>query len=224
MTEDGEALRRRLYRPGAADADVAAYLSIADERPSPAEPEAPPILPRRRIGTRTIVGGVVLVALIAGSALALQHLQEGPPSAAAPTPLPTRAVSPATASRFEAALERGDDAGLGAWWDSTAPIVEEHGSGDGTVQLPVSASGTGGRLTVLLVLARDGTAGWSAARLVIHDDRTIHLETEAAAHGSLRAGVPAVGRLVYSAEHRPLRLFVEASAATRWGVAAVITG
>jgi hypothetical protein len=166
----------------------------------------------------------VLAVLIAASMLALQVARPEPPAAAGPTPLPTRVVAPATAAGFSAALARGDDAGLGRWWNSTAPFVEEHGSGDGTVLLPVAASGGGGRLTVLLVLGSDGTAGWSAARLVIHDDRTIHLLTERSAFGALRAGVPAIGRLDYTAEHRPMRLFIQAPTEARWGVAAVIGG
>jgi hypothetical protein len=223
VTEEGEALRRRLYRPGAVDEDVAAYLAVTEREPEPDDPPpAPRILrPPRRA---TVVAAAVLAVLIGVSALLLQTTRAGPPPAAGPTPLPTHVVSPETAARFESALKRGDDAGLGVWWDSTAPFVEEHGSGDGTVLLPASASGDGGSLTVLLVLAADGTAGWSAARLVIHDDRTIHLQTEASAFGALRAGVPAVGRLDYSPQHRPLRLFVQASASTRWGVAAVISG
>ena len=225
MTEEGEALRRRLYRPGAVDDDVAAYLAVTEREPAQ-ERDAPPPAPRpvRLPQWPTLVAVTVLAVLIGVSGILLQTSRAAPPAAAGPTPLPTHVVQPETAAAFESALTRGDDAGLGAWWDSTAPFVEEHGSGDGAVLLPVSAAGGGGRLTVLLVLAADGTAGWSAARLVIHDDRTIHLQTEASAFGALRAGVPAIGRLDYSAQHRPLRLFVQAPAGTRWGVAAVISG
>lgn len=224
MTELGERLRRRLYRPGAAEEDVEAYLSVAELEPDP-EPEEDslPPLPPWRPTRAAVVVAVVLVLVVAGSALVLQVVHAQPP-VAGPAPLPTHFVEPDEAAAFESALERGDDAGLGPWWDSTAPFVEQHGTGDGTVLLPVSASGGGGRLTVLLVLAHDGVAGWTASRLVIHDDRTIHLQTEASDYGSLRAGVPAIGRLDYTALHRPLRLFVQAPAGTRWGVAAVIAG
>ncbi|MBW4040827.1 MAG: hypothetical protein HIU86_01695 [Acidobacteria bacterium] len=225
MTEEGEALRRRLYRPGADDEDVAAYRSVAERDPEghvdpdPAPPRTLPRLPARPV----LVATGVLAVLVVVSALLLQAAQ-APPAAAGPTPLPTRAVPALTAARFAAAVARGDDAGLGAWWDPAAPFLEEHGSGDGTVLLPASASDGSGRLTVLLVLAADGTAGWSAARLVIHDDRTIHLRTESSAFGSLRAGVPAIGRSDFAAGHRPMRLFVQAPGGIRWGVAAIITG
>ena len=220
MTEPAERLRRRLYRPGAAKEDVDAYLSSAELEPEPVEePLTPP--PRRRPTRTAVAAAVGLVLMVPVSALVLQGVHATPP-AAPPPPLPTHVVESATAAAFESALERGDDAGLGPWWDSTAPFVEQHGTGDGTVLLPVSASGGGGRLTVLLVLAHDGVAGWTASRLVIHDDRTIHLQTEASDFGSLRAGVPAIGRLDYTALHQPLRLFVQAPAGTRWGVAAVI--
>lgn len=212
MTEDGEALRRRLYRPGAEETDVAAYLAAAE--PEPEAEARVPESPRRR-PRWAVPAAAALVAV----GLVLAHVTAG--AAPVPPALPARDVPATTSAAFVEALEAGRDAGLGPWWEPGAPYLESHGTGDGTVELPVSASARGGRLTVLLVVGRDGTAGWSAARLVIHDDRTIHLRQQAAATGAVRAGVPAIGRVVYSAQHQPMRLFVQVPDGTRWGVAAV---
>jgi hypothetical protein len=219
VTED-EALRRRLYRPGADEADVAAYLTRvagaeAGARSSAAAPRTEPPRPARRRGW---VAATAAVLVAAGVAILLHGRGLPEPTA---TPLPTARVTVAEAARYVAALDAGDDAGLGPSRAGPTPYLEAHGVGDGTVPLPVAASGGGGRLRVLLVTDRDGTAGWATARLVIHDDRTIHLRTEASASGALRAGVPAEARVVYAAEHRPLRLLVRAPAHVRWGVAVV---
>lgn len=218
MTEDGEALRRRLYRPGAGDTDVDAYLALAEPETAPAPP-APPPRPRSRRWVPVTAAVVVLVA----AAIVLPRVGRAPEAPAA-TPLPTRSVDGATSARFVAALDAGRDAGLGAWRDPQAPVLERHGTGDAVIELPPSGSATGGGLEILLVLASDGTAGWSTARLVITSTHAIIREREAGATGALRAGVPTVQRVEYPADHRPLRLLVQAPTGTRWGVAAIFTG
>jgi hypothetical protein len=163
-----------------------------------------------------------VVALLVVAVL-LPRLQHASAPVAAPTPLPTGTVDAATGARFVAALRAGRDAGLGAWFDPAAPLVEQHGTGDGVIELPPSGSQAGGTLEILLVLASDGTAGWETARLVVTDTRAIVRQREAGATGALRAGVPAVAKVVYRVDHRPLRLVVTAPAGTRWGAAAIFT-
>jgi hypothetical protein len=216
-TDDGEALRRRLYRPGAGGPDVDAYLAVADPEPPP----GPPPPRERRPRSWAVLVAVVVALLVVGVLLPRTWDRTAP--AAASTPLPTRPVSAATSARFVAALETGHDAGLGAWFDPGAPLVEQHGTGDAVIELPPSGSAAGGTLEVLLVLAADGTAGWQTARLVITRTHAILREPEAGAGGALRAGVPTVARVVYPVDHRPLRLLVRAPAGVRWGVAAVFT-
>lgn len=219
MTEDGEALRRRLYRPGAGEGDVDAYLAVAVPEPEPAPPPPPPR--RRPLGRVVLVAAGVAVLL---AAVLLPRAWHATTPEAVPTPLPTRSIDAATSARFVAALDAGRDAGLGTWFDPEAPFLEEHGTGDAVVQIPPSGSTAGGSLEILLVLADDGTAGWETARLVVGDGtRAILREREAGATGALRAGVPAVQRVDYPADHRPLRLIVHAAAGTRWGVAAIFT-
>ena len=71
------------------------------------------------------------------------------------------------------------------------------------------------------MLGADGTAGWTAARFVIHDDRTIHLAPVAGATGGLRAGIPTAARVDYPAGGRPQRLILKVPADVRWGAAVV---
>lgn len=218
--DDGESLRRRLYRPGAGDADVDAYRTAVAVAPEPLPEPAPAPPARGRVRIVVVVVGVI--ALLIGAVL-VPRIARGPVGAH-PAPLPTRSIDPATAARFVAALDAGQDAGLGAWFDPQAPLVEEHGTGDRSVALPASGSASGGRMVVLLVLAADGTAGWETDRFVITDQHAIVLQQEAGATGGLRAGVPTVARIAYPADHRPLRLLVHAGAGVRWGVAAILTG
>ncbi|MGT2427193.1 hypothetical protein [Amnibacterium kyonggiense] len=213
-----EALRRRLYRPGADEADVAAYRSAVAQREDPAAgPPARAAAPPRRRWRPAALAATLLV--LVGTPFAL-HLVAAPPAPTA-TPLPTARVADATAARLVAALDAGRDAGLGPWLPPGAPALETRGTGSATVALPVSPSGSGGRLLVVLVSDRDATAGWATARFVIHDDRTIHLRTATSVVGAVRAGVPARSRVVYAAGQRPQRLLVRAPADVRWGVAIV---
>ena len=230
MTDDGEALRRRLYRPDAAEADVAAYLATAPA-PLSARPAAAPQPRRRPVRGRVVAGAAVLAALTAAVAIGRAvPATAGRPAPAeraariaapAPAPLPTSAVDAAVRAAFVRKVAVGGDAGLALWWDGRPGLVEVHGAGSATIPIPVARSGRAGHLTVLLVLGADGTAGWTAARFVIHDDRTIHLAPVAGASGGLRGGVPTAARVDYPAGARPQRLVLRVPADAQWGAAVV---
>lgn len=227
MTEDGEDLRRRLYRQGADRTDIDAYLAVHEPKNEP-EPEPSPgpapiagVAPARRVPRWLPAGGLLLLAVVVVAVLAVIRTPAAVGGGTLPTPLPTSTIDPTTSAAFVSRIGSGRDAGLAAWWDRTAPFVEEHGVGSGSVKLPPPAGS--GRITVLLVVASDTRAGWSIDRLVIHDDRTIHLSALRGASGTVPAGVPAVGRLDYSSLTRPSRLLVDVPAGVRWGVAAVYT-
>ena len=241
---DREDLRRRLYRPDAGEVDVVAYRTAVQGAPGSGDAVTSPDAGTPSAGGagRRLRGPVVAVA--AGVALVvLLGVARTAGSSAAPAPVPTAAASvlppPAAAPLPTAAVDAptrfvlirnllGDhDAGLGAWLDQRFGVrglprdrfVETHGAGDAVLTVPGTAADGGGRLTVLLVLAQDGQAGWTTARLVMHDDRTIHLEPTSERFGGLRAGVPAIGRLDFTARTRPLRLLVTAPDDVEWGVA-----
>jgi hypothetical protein len=234
-----EDLRRRLYRPGADDGDVAAYLEATHEDGPPAPEPVRQRRPRSRRRRPVLVAAGGLVALLAllGVVRTLGEGQEAGPAAAVlgtPTPsvapLPTAFVEPDTRIVFLRNLLSGRDAGLLAWvddhgWAPEVPrdrFVETHGTGDGVVSLPVGSAAGDGRLVVLLVLAEDGVASWSSARLVLHDDRTVRLAAVSTRTGSLQAGVPTYGRVDFGWRDRPMRVIVEAPAGATWGLAAVV--
>ena len=228
MTDDGEALRRRLYRPDAAEEHVAAYLAAA---PAVAPPTAGAPPHRRPVRGRLVAGAAVLAALAAavaiGRAAPATAVRPAPAQAAArvaappPTPLPTSAVDAAARAAFVRKVAVGGDAGLVLWWDGGPGLVEVHGAGSATIPIPVARTGRAGHLTILLVLGADGTAGWTTARFVIHDDRTIHLAPTAGATGGLRAGIPTAARVDYPAGGRPQRLVLQVPANAQWGAAVV---
>ncbi|GAA4741511.1 hypothetical protein GCM10025783_10800 [Amnibacterium soli] len=222
MTDEGEALRRRLYRPGAAADDVAAYLAAA-----PAAPVAPVAAPpgRRPVPGRLVAAAVVVAALAVGRSGPATAERPAPTASAqavaGPAPLPTAPVDAAARAAFVRKVAVGGDAGLALWWGGPQALVEVHGAGATTIALPAARTDRAGHLTVLLVLGTDGTARWTAARFVIHDDRTIHLAPVAGAEGALRAGVPTVARVDYPAGRRPQRLVLQVPEGTQWGAAAV---
>ncbi len=234
MIDDGEALRRRLYRPDALAEDVAAYLATAPGLHAPPPAAAPPHrrLPRGRpLRGRLVAGAAVLAAVAAavavGRAAPATAGRPAPQPAAvritapAPTPLPTSSVDAAARAAFVRKVAVGGDAGLALWWDGGPGLVEVHGSGPATIPIPTARTGRAGHLTVLLVLGADGAAGWTAARFVIHDDRTIHLAPTAGASGGLRAGIPTAARVDYPAGGRPQRLVVQVPVDVQWGAAVV---
>ena len=173
MTTDGEALRRRLYRPGAAEEDVAAYLAAAAPAPVVAPVATAP--PRRPMGRGCVLTGAAVLAVVAAAALigraasatavrpAPAPAEPARTAAPSPTPLPTASVDAATRAAFVRKVAVGGDAGLALWWDGGPALVEAHGAGPATIPIPVARTGRAGHLTVLLVLGTDGTAGWTTA-------------------------------------------------------------
>lgn len=243
-TPDREALRRRLYRPDAEPADLAAFLAIghrADpERRVPAPGEAPPhrpadeqSVPHRRsrrawppvLAVASIAVAALVVIPVVGTAAWRAVPNSSPTPRSTATPLPTDPVGGQRRAEFVRALVEQRLAGLSSWLMSEQwPVLETSGTGDRTVVLPIAdtaADSVAGRLTVTLVLASDGIGGWSPARLVIHDDRTIHLATEERRSGTLLAGIPASATTRYAAGERPERVIVQAPRHVRWGLAAV---
>jgi hypothetical protein len=85
--EDAEALRQRLYRPGASAADLAGYLHATEEERVPADPGSPSSIapPGPRLRPFVLGGLVVAAAALVGSVL----MVGGPPAPAARTPQPT---------------------------------------------------------------------------------------------------------------------------------------
>jgi hypothetical protein len=228
--EDGraplEALRRRLYRAGTTDEDVARYRG--------ALPAAPPESPQKvtetgdpggpRGSRRRFALLVPAVLAVAAAVLLLMHAWSPSPSKSLDSVL---AVPATTRTGFVRALESGRTAGIAHYFyehpegrpaDLLTPIrtdTQEHaGTGPRTIALaPSAAAGRGGRMTVLLVLARTGAAGWSATR---------EGNEVAARSGELPAGSPSTTTITYSGAP-PTRLHISTAAGARWGAVIVFS-
>lgn len=94
--EDQEALRRRLYRPGASAADLATYLHVAAaeapaEVAAEAEPGPGPSLRPFAVGASVVAGAALLGGLLLSGVLTPQTVA---PTVLAATPAPAATVDP----------------------------------------------------------------------------------------------------------------------------------
>jgi hypothetical protein len=234
VREDAEALRRRLYAPGASSDDVDRYRGAGGGRerrsrraPRPARAPGPP---RRRRPVLLAVA-TVLVLIVGGVVVDRLDAPTGP-TTPAPTPL---AISGADRGGIEDELAQGNGAGIAAYL-VTHPsqpalrsatrfdTVERHGIGDARVTLsPVDAEAVQGRATVLFVLGERGRAGWTSLRREVDSSgeqllvRQVHRESEQ------EAGVLTTHTYAYAAGDRPVELRVTAPDGVRWGIAVVYT-
>ncbi|MGN6743467.1 MAG: hypothetical protein ACTHJL_09255 [Amnibacterium sp.] len=245
MPEELEALRRRLYRPDATDADRARYRELvrAEVRPDTQDgpSEEPPGTagsPARR-GRPLLVGAAVtvVVALLAvGIAVTAR-----PASAPAPTPTgpafgDTGFLVPADArAAFVHALLAGRPAGLLRYVfdhpDALPPqlrtvgradSVESSGTGHGEVVLePSAAADRGGRLTIAVTVARPVDVSWTCIRT--HAATTqAYFEVLDAEHLTAEPGLPAVRTFTYGGE-APTIVAVQVPTGVHWDVVAVFT-
>lgn len=138
-----EALRRRLYRPGATEEDRRRYATAVPPEPEPA-PEAPP----RRANRGSVVLAALVTVVVAASGIAVAH------AATRPAARPIATATPRATASIPAL-----DLAVGA----ETPV---HGTGTRTVALDVTAvSLSGGAFTVLLSAADERPSGWRAIRL-----------------------------------------------------------
>lgn len=233
---DEDALRRRLYAPDATDSDVARYVAIAPPLPD-ALPEPATAPPRRRHGLALAGAGLigaallgVLAATLAGGSVAAPR----PSARVTPTP-PVDAVLTTATSRdtFVASLDDGDAAGLAPYFlahpeslpgplrtTTRADSDEYHGSKDTAITLdPSPAALRGGRLTVVIVAARDTELRWNAT--AEGDGRLVNVPG-AARVLHLTAGVPVSATVRYSGE-APSTLVVIDRADVPWGALVTFT-
>lgn len=237
--EDREALRRRLYRPGASPADVAAYAGREDPRPAPLSPERAPVPPVR---SRRLPAVAVLTAAVLIAAVALTRAGHPARERPAPDPTPTPAavvetvVRTATADRngFVRALTAADRAGIGPWLDRHAErlpgvlaqatrsdTLEFTGSGSRTLLLdPPSVGDDGGHVTVLAVTAVDARLTWTLLGDAPDLARGAVAGTRTAVQ---RAGALTSSSVDWLPGRRPGTLLVVAPDGVRWGVAAVFS-
>lgn len=227
MREDAEALRRRLYAPGAEGDDVDRYRAAGGGAEA---------APRRRT-VRRPRAGIVLVAAIAVVlvvvGIGVARITARPtPTGPAPTPL---AVDATERRGFEQNLEQGRAAGIAAYLITTGTLprfsgatrfdtIEDKGVGDGVMTLPpIDAAAVQGRATVFLVVDVPGQVGWSTLRRTFDPAGAQQLVPQVHREGQQQAGIVTVHTYRYSSGNRPVELQVAAPEGVRWGAAVVFS-
>ncbi|MGN6444077.1 hypothetical protein [Amnibacterium sp.] len=230
VRDDAEELRRRLYAPGASDADVERYRRVEPavvvaERTPPPPPPAPPR--RSRLLAVAVVVLVVVVALV----VVVTQARSTPP-VPQPTPVPMTA-----ADRQDALtdLAAGNGGGIAAFLlTHRAPpglehatrfyTLEDAGIGPGTFEVaPVTAETFRGRATVLLVVDRPADVQWTTFRRAIGPDGVQRLVLQEQRGGEQAAGSLTSATFRYGSGDRPVELRVAAPDGVRWGVAIVLS-
>lgn len=228
MREDAEALRRRLYAPGAEGDDVDRYRAAGGGAEAAA--------PRRRTVRRprasaVLVTAVILVLIVVGIGVA-RIAARPTPTGPAPTPL---AVDAADRRGFEQNLEQGRAAGIAAYLITTRTLarfsgatrfdtIEDKGVGDGVITLPpIDAAAVEGRATVFLVVDVPGQVGWSTLRRTFDQAGAQQLVPQVHREGQQQPGIVTVHTYRYSSGNRPVELEVVAPDGVRWGAAVVFS-
>ncbi|MBW4040863.1 MAG: hypothetical protein HIU86_01875 [Acidobacteria bacterium] len=244
---DLDGLRRRLFGPDASAEDVARYEEAAGgptRVPPPSGPERPRTgAPRVAVAVAALVVVVALGVGVGVGAGAVAGRTSAAPTTSATSRAPTSSVllaqlpAPASArSAFERSLAAGRGSGLLAYLsahpDLLPPAIRTVGradsteySGDGTTTLSLSPSALaerGGRVTVILVLARTGRYLWRSIRVPATADRVAAGAAVTSAGGQVQAGAPVAGTFTYG-RGAPARLTVVVADGTRWGAAVVFT-
>lgn len=245
VPEDAEALRRRLYAPGASDADRARYAAVgglaetAPDVPAPSEPAPtasavdpyPPAPARRRRPVRLIAGAAVVIALLVGGITAARIAADGRPSGPPPTPV---AMSDEDRRSVQENLTLGNYAGIAAFLvthralslgtPSRLETVEKMGVGEGTVRLsPVSAATVRGRATVLFVTAGAAQIQWTTLRRQVDASGEQRYVRQVQRSGFQQGGQITTHTYRYAGGDRPVELRVSVPAGVRWGAAVVLT-
>ena len=230
-----EALRRRLYAPGADEQDLVRYrAALPATQPAPAAAPAPRRSRVRR--TAPVVGGVLLVVGLIAALPLVQRTAVGPVSTPRPTPMATLRVPAAASARFVQALAAGRPPEVAQYLllhprvrppavaaASRAIVHEDLGTGPFTVPLhPDLAAEAGGRLTVIVMTDRALPLRWTVSRTAVRPDhrryeqtvgeQTLHPQPGALLHSTVRYGGAA-----------PQALHVDVQDGVRWDVVTVFT-
>ncbi|MGT2427157.1 hypothetical protein [Amnibacterium kyonggiense] len=235
MREDAEALRRRLYAPGASEADVdrfrdAGAVDAAAADPVPAGAADPP--QRRPARTRAVIlGALALAVLVVVLAVAAGRAATG--TERPETPLTVLPMTAEDRQDVADAFVDGRSAGIAAYLvthrapptlrTATRLFTEEHaGTGPATVDLdPGPASAVEGRATVLVALQQAGRVSWSAFRRQVDATGEQRLVLQRERGGELDGDQLTDDAFPYRTGDRPVQVRIDAAPGARWGFAVV---
>lgn len=211
-----DALRRRLYRPGATDEDLRAY-EAARPLETAEEAEEPALSPRGRHRRLVVVAAVagVLAVLVAG-VLLRPAAEPARPVAARPSPVlldigdgASLDVAAGSASRATAVVTAVDG----------TPVIGRRveGRGNAVVDLDPDRSAAGGRAVIAVASAGTARVTWRVLLDVLHPDwsASVFVLAQGRAEGEGDA-VPAT--TFTFAARPPTRIAVQAPDGVRWAV------
>lgn len=196
-----EALRRRLYRPDASEADRLRYAALVGPDPEPAA-EAPD-RPARRARRAPVVLVALVTAVVAVSGVAVAR------AASRPEAEPVAVVTPAapTATPATPVLVVGRTAGAAR---------SLHGTGSATVALDVSAVPMdSGSFAVLVSAADERPVGWTALGLQTRRDWSSYRKVLGASPARNRLAATRTDTLAYR-DDPPRWIHVQAAADASW--------
>lgn len=183
---------------------------------------------------RPALAAVVAAVVLVGGVVAVRAASSDPVE---DLPAPRQlAADRADRQAFEENLAVGGQAGISAYL-VTHPsprglrgatrfdTIERNGAGPAAIDLtPVPPEAvSGGRATVLLVLAESGRAVWSTVRRERDSSGQERYVRQVRRGGEQLAGVLTATTFRYGAGDRPVRLRIDVPDGARWGVAVVFS-
>lgn len=214
-----DALRARLYRPGATAEDLRRYedalaaTTPAGSEVAEAEADAPAVRHRRRART---------AALLLGAAVAAGSLAAVSVGLAAGAPTAHRAASsasPSTAPPSQNDLRWHPERPVtGVRLASDPGALQFHGRGAGTAKLDGRGlPSSEGRLAVLLTVADDAPVLWTATRVDVGPGSIVNVRVLAESSGRQRRAVPVPVSFLY-AGGPPTEVHVQVPQDVAWGL------
>jgi len=210
-TAELDALRARLYRPGATAEDLRRYEAArAASSPEPVAVAATAErVPAPHPNRRRLLGAVLALAVLTGGVVARQLSAAPSPSAtphAAPLPvddlLHWHPEHPVTGARLP-----------------HSPAVQQfHGRGAGAAQLEARGlPASEGRLEILLTVADDAPVLWTATRVDRGPGSIVNVRVLAEHNGTQRQAVPVPVSFLY-AGGPPTEVHVQVPNGVAWGL------
>ena len=212
-TAELDALRARLYRPGATAEDLRRYEAArAEASPEPvavvaasAAERVPAPHPRRR----RLLGAVLAVAVLTGGVVARQL-------SAAPSPSATPHASPEPVD--DLLHWHPEQPVTGARLPHSPAAQQFHGRGAGAAQLEAPGlPETEGRLEILLTVADDAPVLWTATRVDRGPGSIVNVRVLAEHNGMQRQAVPVPVSFLY-AGGPPTEVHVQVPNGVAWSL------
>jgi hypothetical protein len=198
-----EALRRRLYRPGASEADRQRYSALV--RPEPDQVED---APARSVHRAPVVLVALVTSVVAVSAVAVGRAAVRPETEPAAVATPTALV--ATPPPLVLTVGR-----------TSGPAESVHGTGSTTVALDVSAvTVASGTFAVVMSAADERPVGWKALGLQTRRDWSSYRKVLGSSPARDRRDATRADPLAYR-DDPPRWIDVQAAADASWTLTVV---